>query len=188
MQHNHDSRERARMLGGEGRAGWLKADELIREKAGVVPGMTCVDLGCGAGTLSLPLAQAVGEKGKVYAVDTNPDALDVLRENNPPINLVIVQRDAAATGLDASIADVCLMVLLLHEVPPEGIVTEAYRLLKPGGKAAVLEWRMDYGAPHPPHNERIDREPMERLLTGAGFSGFDYTEWTRAHYVATAVK
>jgi ubiquinone/menaquinone biosynthesis C-methylase UbiE len=188
MEAYHDPNRRARMLGSDERGKWLRSDELISEKVKAFPGMNCVDLGSGAGALSLPLAKAVGEKGKVYAVDINSDVLDVIREKNPPQNLVIIQRDAADTGLDASIADICIMVLLLHEVPPEGVLAEAYRLLKPGGRALVLEWRMDYEAPHPPHNERIDREHIERLLTEAGFSGFEYAEWTKSHYVATAVK
>ena len=187
MEAYEDPKNRARILGSGRRAEWLRVDEII-EKAGVSQGMTCVDLGCGAGTLSLPLAEKVGSTGKIYAVDTNPDVLEVIQEKNPPANLVTLQKSAADTGLNASIADCCFMILLLHEVPPEGVLTEAYRLLKTEGKAVILEWRMDFDSPRPPRNERIDRDRMEQLFTGAGFASFEFTEWSDSHYVMTAVK
>ena len=187
MEAYEDPKNRARILGSGRRAEWLRVDEII-EKAGVSQGMTCVDLGCGAGTLSLPLAEKIGSTGKIYAVDTNPDVLEVIQAKNPPANLVTLQKSAADTGLDASIADCCFMILLLHEVPPEGVLAEAYRLLKTEGKAVTLEWRMDFDSPRPPRNERIDRDRMEQLLTGTGFTSFEYTEWSDSHYVMTAVK
>ena len=187
MEAYNDPKNRARILGSGRRAEWLKVDELI-EKAGVSQGMVCADLGSGAGALSIPLAEKVGSTGKVYAVDTNPDVLQVIKEKNPPANLVILQKSAADTGLDASIADCCFMILVLHEVPPEGVLAEAYRLLKKEGKAITLEWQMDFDSPRPPRNERIDRDRMEQLMTDAGFTAFEYTEWSDSHYVMTAVK
>ncbi|UCC16226.1 MAG: class I SAM-dependent methyltransferase [Dehalococcoidales bacterium] len=187
MEAYDDPKNRARILGRDRRAQWLKVDAII-EKVGVSQGMVCVDLGCGAGTLSLPLADKVGNTGKVYAVDTNHDVLQVIKEKHPPDNLVVLQAGAADTGLDASIADCCFMILLLHEVPSEGVVAEAYRLLKAEGKAIILEWRIDFDSPRPPLNERIDRQRMEQLLTEAGFSLIEYTEWSDSHYVITAVK
>lgn len=187
MEAYDDPKNRARILGSDRRAEWLKVNEIIG-KAAVTRGTVCVDLGCGAGTLSLPLAEKVGSTGKVYSVDTNPDVLQVLIEKNPPAHLVTLQKSAADTGLDASIADCCFMILVLHEVPPEGVLAEAYRLLKKEGKAIILEWRMDFDSPRPPRNERIDRDHMEQLLAGAGFTSFEYYEWSASHYVMTAVK
>ncbi|HEY95055.1 MAG TPA: class I SAM-dependent methyltransferase [Dehalococcoidia bacterium] len=187
MEAYDNPKNRARILGSDRRAEWLKVDEII-EKTGVSQGMVCVDLGCGAGTLSIPLAEKVGSTGKVYAIDTNPDALQVIKEKNPPANLVVLQRNATNTGVDASIANCCFMILLLHEVPPEGVLAEAHRLLKAEGKAITLEWRMDFDSPRPPSNERIDRDRMEQLMAGAGFTSFEYTEWSDSHYVMTAVK
>jgi ubiquinone/menaquinone biosynthesis C-methylase UbiE len=187
MEAYNDPKNRARILGSGRRAEWLKVDELI-EKAGVSQGMVCADLGSGAGALSIPLAEKVGSTGKVYAVDTNPDVLQVIKEKNPPANLVILQKSAADTGLDASIADCCFMILVLHEVPPEGVLAEAYRLLKKEGKAIALEWRMDFDSPRPPRNERIDRDRMEQLMADAGFTAFEYIQWSDSHYVMTAVK
>jgi len=187
MEAYDDPKNRARILGSNRRAEWLRINAIL-EKAEISQGMVCVDLGCGAGTLSLPLAEKVGSTGKVYAVDTNPDVLQVIKEKNPPANLVTLQKSGADTGLDASIADCCFMILVLHEVPPEGVLAEAYRLLKTEGKAIILEWRMDFDSPRPPRNERIDRNRMEQLLTGAGFTSFEYIEWSDSHYVMTALK
>ncbi|UCD09744.1 MAG: hypothetical protein JSU79_03615 [Dehalococcoidales bacterium] len=80
------------------------------------------------------------------------------------------------------------MILLLHEVLPEGVLAEAYRLLKTEGKVVTLEWRMDFDSPRPPRNERIDRNRMEQLLTDSGFTSFEYTDWSDSHFVMTAVK
>ena len=187
MEAYEDPKNRARILGSGRRAEWLKVDELI-EKAGVSQGMVCVDLGSGAGAVSLPLVEKVGSTGQVYAVDTNPNVLQVIKEKSPPTNLVILQKSAADTGIDASIADCCFMILVLHEIPPEGVLAEAYRLLKTGGKAIALEWRMDFESPRPPLNERIDRDHMEQLMADAGFTEFEYTRWSDSHYVMMAVK
>ncbi len=187
MEAYDDPKNRARILSSDKRAEWLKVNEII-EKAGIAQGTVCVDLGCGAGTLSLPLAEKVGRTGKVYAIDSNPDVLQVIKEKNSPDNLIILQKNAADTGLDASIADCCFMILLLHEVPPEGVLAEACRLLKTEGKAITLEWRMDFDSPRPPRNERIDRDRMEQLMANAGFTSFEYFEWSDSHYVMTAVK
>ena len=187
MEAYDDPKNRARILGSDRRAAWLKVNKII-EKADVTQGMICVDLGCGAGTLSLPLAVKVGSTGMVYAIDSNPNVLQVLAEKNPPAHLVTFQKSAADTGLDASIADCCFMILVLHEVPPEGVLAEAHRLLKTEGKAITLEWRMDFDSPRPPRNERIDTDRMEQLMSNAGFSSFEYIKWSDSHYVMTAVK
>jgi ubiquinone/menaquinone biosynthesis C-methylase UbiE len=189
MQQYHQNPEsRIRMLGSEDRQKWLKVDDLLKE-AGISRGMTCVDLGCGAGTLSFPLLLAVGEEGKVYAVDSDERMIEHIRTKNPPPNLVPVKSDADRTGLEDRTADFCFMVLLLHEVEePDSVMTEAFRLLKPGGRALVLEWRVDLDIPHPPVNERINREQIEQLFEQAGFSGFEYTDWSRSHYIATGSK
>ena len=49
--------------------------------AGLTKGMTFIDLGCGEGFFAIPAAQIVGEKGRVYAVDINADAIELLKKN-----------------------------------------------------------------------------------------------------------
>ncbi len=183
-----DPHRRVRMLSSEDRARWLHADDLVKE-SGISQGMTCIDLGCGAGALSFPLVNATGEEGAVYAVDTSAEALDHIRAKDPPENLKTVNSEAARTGLESGIADFCFMLLLLHEVEqPERVLAEAYRLLKPGGKAVALEWREDAEIPMPPRNERIGKEKIEPLMTGAGLSDLEYKEWGKSRYIMTGSK
>ena len=189
MEDYLDPRRRAQMLDSEQRGKWLRADDLIKDVAGITRGMTCIDLGCGAGAVSFPMVNAVGDKGAVYAVDNSAEVLERIRLKNPPPNLIPIHSDAGQTGLESGIADICLMVLILHEVEePDKVAAEAFRLLKPEGKALVMEWREDFDSPHPPHNERIGRKQMEQLFRETGFSSFEYTEWSGSHYVATGLK
>ena len=70
-----------------GGASWLvrpeRQAEENAEKAldhlGLAAGMTVCDLGCGNGYWTLPIARTVGETGKVYAVDIQPEMLYQLR-------------------------------------------------------------------------------------------------------------
>src|SRR5262245_19456340 len=69
-------------------APWLTRESREREEAcsrllrilRVKPGQTVCDMGCGNGFYTFKLAQMVGDKGKVVAVDIQPEMLDLLRE------------------------------------------------------------------------------------------------------------
>ncbi len=178
-----DPQQRLRMLDNEGRGKWLRVDDLIKELK-IGKGMTCIDLGCGAGALSFPLADAVGSEGTVYAVDTNTDAINRIREKDPPENLKPVNSSAAGTGLDDGIAGVCFTIMLLHEVDnPEDILAEAYRLLKPGGRTAAIEWKYEAEIQGPPPSERISREKAEQLFSRTGYLDCRYKDWTQNLYL-----
>ena len=53
-----------------------KPDQII-ETLGLQPGQTIADIGAGGGYFSLRFADAVGRKGVVYAIDTNPEFLEL---------------------------------------------------------------------------------------------------------------
>ncbi len=189
MTQGHFDTRRARRLDGEERVKELRPQQLLTEVAGITRGMTCVDLGCGTGTFSLPMAGCVGSEGIVYAVDDSAEMLEYLRAKNPPPNLRLVQRDAGQTGLDSQIADFCLLAFILHEVKqPDSVVSEAFRLLKPEGKVLVVEWKADLGSPGPPRNRRLSQGQVERLFQTVGFSRFAYVDWTKNHFAVMGSK
>ena len=179
---------RSQRLNNPGRLQELQPERVIREIAGVKPGMTCVDFGSGTGIFSLPMAEAVGEKGTVYAVDKSPDMLASVRNLNPPRQLKMVEADVTATGLPDSCADVCLCAFILHEVADPGhIVAEVQRVLKPGGSVIVIEWNMtvDKG---PPKSIRVSREKVEKLFKQAGLEFGEFREWSVNHSLMTGHK
>ncbi|MBI2848154.1 MAG: methyltransferase domain-containing protein [Chloroflexi bacterium] len=180
---------RAAMLDGEGRLEELRPDGLLREVAGLSEGMVCVDIGSGTGTFSLPMSRLVGDEGIVYAVDESADMLEHIRKKQPPANLKLVHRNAERTGLASQVTDFCLLAFILHEVKQaDRLVSEVSRLLKPGGKVLIVEWKADRDSPGPPRKIRLSRERLEGLLEDAGLSLIDYRDWSSNHYAATGVK
>ena len=181
---------KAPVLDSAGRIKALKPLKLLREAAAIREGETAVDFGSGTGTFALPLAEMVGEKGRVYAVDRSPEMMAHLRAKDPPANIVFIQSDVEKSGLADGTADVALMMHILHEVKQPGeFVAEAARILKPGGRLVVLEWRAEADKPPgPPKRERIPRGALEGYFEAAGLDPVSYTEWTRHDYVTAAVK
>lgn len=59
---------------------WSAAAHALWEKAGIQPGMTVIDLGCGPGHASVDLAQIVGATGRVIAVDESAPFLKQLSD------------------------------------------------------------------------------------------------------------
>ncbi len=181
--------KKASKLDSEGRIKELRPYDLLKDVAGVASGMVCIDFGSGTGTFAFPMAQFVGNEGKVYAVDNSTDMLEYIRAKKPPANLVLVQRDVGRTGLDSQIADLCLLAFILHEVKvPDYVINEASRLLKPEGKILVVEWKADLDSPGPPRNRRITKEQLERLFRQAGLSLAEYIDWSGNHYAAIGKK
>lgn len=109
----------------------------------VKPGMTVLDIGCGVGWFTVPLAGMVGERGRVIAVDLQQQMLDMLlgRAEKAGVGARIERRqcEKGRLGIE-TVADFALMFAMLHEVPdPSRILGEVRDCLKPGGKLLLAE-------------------------------------------------
>jgi ubiquinone/menaquinone biosynthesis C-methylase UbiE len=110
------------------------------------PGMTAIDIGCGMGVFSLPLARLVGDSGRVICVDVQHRMLSSLERRARRKGLsetiecrLASQEDVAIVDLKEQ-ADLVLAVHVLHETAyPRRFLTSCFEALRPGGKMLVLE-------------------------------------------------
>ena len=138
---------------------------VIVEHLGLRSGMTVLDLGCGPGRLTVPLARAVGPQGVVVAVDIQSGMLDRAREKVRAANLSNVEFLQAGAGegkLGRERFDRALLVTVLGEIPDRtAALREIFEALKPGGVLSVTEIVFD------PHFQ--GRRTVNDLAVTAGF-------------------
>lgn len=129
-------------------------------------GLSVLDLGCGPGRLTIPLAQAVGNQGKVVAVDIQQGMLRRAKAKASKAGLTNIQFLHAGAGegrLGQECFDRALLVTVLGEIPQcESALKEVYDALKPGGVLSVTEIIFD------PHFQR--RSTVRRLARQVGLT------------------
>ena len=147
-------REIAQVMGFHG-AQWLERTERVEEERpdlmlaelDLKPGMTVADIGAGTGYYSWRLAQKVGARGTVYAVDIQPEMLKLLERQiarRGATNVKPLLGTATDPGLPAGSLDLALMVDVYHELEyPHETLSAIVRALKPGGRLAFVEFRGD---------------------------------------------
>jgi len=115
----------------------------IVETLALSPGMTVLDAGCGPGRLTVPLAQKVGQTGRVVALDIQPGMLVRAKTKTESAGQTNVEFVAAGLGdgkLPANHFDYVVLVTVLGEIPNRAAaLTELFSTLKPGGVLAVVE-------------------------------------------------
>jgi ubiquinone/menaquinone biosynthesis C-methylase UbiE len=109
----------------------------------VAEGITVLDIGPGMGYFSIPLARMVGPRGRVIAVDIQPEMLSALQKRAKRAavdrRIAIHLCKADSLGLDVK-ADFALAFWMLHEVPnPFGFFKEMRSVLRASGKLLVSE-------------------------------------------------
>jgi ubiquinone/menaquinone biosynthesis C-methylase UbiE len=131
-------------------AGWLTgsvrklANNPRRILRGLVSeGDTAIDLGAGPGFFTLPLAEMVGDTGRVIAVDVQEAMLLRLRVRAEKAGLasriVLHHSNPDAIGV-AERADFALAFWMVHEVPrKDAFLTEVYGIVKEGGRFLLVE-------------------------------------------------
>lgn len=122
---------------------WQPAAEVMLDAIGIQPGWFCLDLGCGAMGILAPLHQRVGSSGHVIGVDADRHSLAVAQayvHTHHLSNIELLERNVLQTGLlDASFDLVHERFVLPYITPPETLVHEMLRLVRPGGWVAVQE-------------------------------------------------
>ena len=138
------------------------------------PGMMIADIGAGTGYFAIPIAQAITPGGRVFAVDLQPELLEVLRgklaKPDAPANIVLLQGTASSTGLADGSCDLALLANVWHELDDDAAaVAELERILKPEGRMAVLDWRPDVERPPgPPLEHRVPARQVQQFLQSHG--------------------
>jgi demethylmenaquinone methyltransferase/2-methoxy-6-polyprenyl-1,4-benzoquinol methylase len=109
------------------------------------PGDTCVDLCCGSGDLALRLARQVGANGRVYGVDFSSQLLAIAQQRSqnrsPQTPMIWVEADVLNLPFADNYFDAATMGYGLRNVTDiPCCLKELYRVLKPGAKAAILDF------------------------------------------------
>ena len=129
------------------------------------PGMKVLDVGCGPGRVSVPIANRVGPDGEVVGIDIQMGMLRRAEERARKANVRNVRFLQVAAGkakLQKNVYDRALLVTVLGEIPDrEAALKDIFDALRPGGFLSVTEIVMD------PHYQR--RATITRLADGVGF-------------------
>ena len=112
------------------------------------PGSTVADFGAGSGHYALELARAVGESGRVYAIDVQPDLLRRITNEagraglNTILTIVGDVSVPHGTKLRSRSVSMVLMSNILFQIEHKrATFEEAHRILEPGGHLAVIDWK-----------------------------------------------
>ncbi len=133
---------------------WAQSPNTVIERSGINRDMHVLDLGCGSGAMTIVAARAVGEKGKVYAVDIQQGMLRQLEcklaksENQDIRNVEVRQASAYNLPFESESLDLVYMVASLQEMGDrEKALAQVRMVLKPGGVLAVTEFLPDTDYP-----------------------------------------
>lgn len=136
-------------------APWLMRDErqreedcsLLLEALDIKPGQVVCDMGCGNGFYTVQLARLVGDKGRVLAVDIQPEMLHMLQERAKAeglSNIELLEGTPVDPKLPPKKVDLILLVDVYHEFShPEPMLAAMRDSLQDGGRIALVEFRLE---------------------------------------------
>ena len=171
-------REIAQVMGHEG-AYWLERPSRVLQEhpqtvvdALALPADAVVaDIGAGTGYMTQRLAQAAPD-GKVFAVDIQPEMLDLLDQRLEEENLTTIEPVLGAVDdphLPSDSLDLALMVDAYHEFAyPREMMTHLRDALKPGGQVVLAEYRAENPLVMIKRLHKMSERQVKRELTAVG--------------------
>jgi precorrin-6B methylase 2 len=159
-------REIAHVMGHQG-ADWLERPEreaeerpeTLVEALQLRPGEVVADIGAGSGYMTRRLAAKVGARGRVLAVDIQPEMLQLLRDKMTAAgvtNVMAVLGTESDPNLGSNTVDVVVMVDVYHEFElPFEMMTAICRSLKPSGRVVFVEYRAE--------DPRVPIKPLHKM-------------------------
>ncbi len=138
-------------------AEWLEREDRVVEEQprrvleamALSPGDVVADVGCGSGYYARQMAPLVGPGGTVYCEDIQPEMLEIMKglaadENVTGIEAIL--GTAVDPKLPAGEVDWVIIADVYHEMSdPEPMLAGIRRALSPGGRVALLEYRVEDG-------------------------------------------
>jgi ubiquinone/menaquinone biosynthesis C-methylase UbiE len=159
------------------------------------PGIAFLDLGCGQGNYALAAAEIIGSTGVVYALDLWDEGVAILKEQagrECRSNLQPLVADVQQVPLGNNSVNVALMATVLHDLveagTSAGALEEVARVLKPGGRLAIVEFEKIDDPPGPARHIRLNPEEIENLVAPYGFRRQKIKNLGPYNYLITFIK
>jgi SAM-dependent methyltransferase len=170
-QHGFDGAEHwAKVFDDPARDAWQKPHEVIQALK-LAPDAVVADIGAGTGYFAVRLAHMT-PKGRVYAVDTEPDMVKYLGERaqkSGAKNLLPVQGAPADPKLPEKV-DLVLMVDVYHHIDQRAAYFRKLAgALKPGGAVAIIDFTKESPVGPPPAS-RIAAGEVKAEMAAAGYA------------------
>jgi len=154
------------------------------EQLGLKPGMNVADIGSGNGYHTITMAKIIGEKGKAYAVDVQPEMLtllDVRAREAGVTNIVPIENSYWDAKLPENSVDLALMVDVYHEFShPAQMLASIRKSLRPGGRIALVEFRLEDKEVPIKLLHKMSKEQIMREYLANGFKlveSYDQLPW-----------
>jgi ubiquinone/menaquinone biosynthesis C-methylase UbiE len=124
---------------------FLRPRRDVVKEVGIKEGFHVLDYGCGPGSYVTAVAELVGKSGRIYALDINPLAIQVVKKNAVKKQLPNVETilSDCQTGLPDDSIDAVLLYDTFHDLSdPNKVLEELHRVLKPNGILSFSDHHM----------------------------------------------
>jgi SAM-dependent methyltransferase len=169
--------------------------ELVFGALKLKEGDVFLDLGCGSGDYALYASRLVGDSGTVYALDIGEEVVSGLTKAAAAQGMTNLKAWVSDITRPLPIADhsvaVCLIATVLHTMETtqnRGLFGEIRRVLKPGGRVAVIECQKENLSFGPPLAMRLSPEELEALIAPVGFEKIDFVNLGYNYLIQFGVK
>jgi ubiquinone/menaquinone biosynthesis C-methylase UbiE len=169
------------------RRSWYNPDLILKD---LQAGMTFADIGCGEGYFTILAAKKVGAKGKIYAVDIDPDSVAKLQKKAQAeglTNITAKVGKAEEIVFCKACADWVFFSMDLHDFNDAAkVLRNAREMVSPQGVVVDLDWKkidMQFG---PPAKIRFSQDYAAGLMREAGLTVANVADAGPFHYVITA--
>ncbi len=143
------------------------------ESLGLKEDLDVADIGCGIGYFTIPAAEISGNASKIYALDISVEMLEEAEKRALAAGLNsirFIKVDEYDLKLEPQSVDFALLCNVLHEIDDKKqYIGEIHRIVKSGGKLAIIDWEKIDGESGPPIDHRISYEEATGLLSENGF-------------------
>lgn len=142
---------------------------------GLQPGDSVADFGCGTGFYTVAAADMVGDDGKVFAIEIQQELLTKARslDSKKRENIEFIAADIESpkdTQLQSDSLDAVFLSNVLFQLEDKNAaLTEAYRVLKHGGRLLVVDWTDSFGSLGPEQKYIIGNKKATALAEEVGF-------------------
>ncbi len=136
-------RQLAALLQGTARLRYLDPEGLV-DLFGVTPDMTILELGCGTGTLTLPLAQRLHDSGQILALDIQSTLAEQARsrivEAGLEARVCFFLTDLHSAPLSPHTTDLIVLGSVLGEIPDRhACLTRLFEIAKPDSRLVIYD-------------------------------------------------